>query len=376
MILDYLFIVAACLECSMGIFGDTDMVLYGSRYILWIFFFIYCIRLFRTSFTKSEKIVLVVLIVLGVINYAVSGINAGLKGVIFLFAIKEIDKKLLLKSLGISIGLAMGIICIWACLFPRQATWSIEVGGRGLNGIRYTLGFKHSNRFMAAAFQIVIILLCLSDRKRWLAVILSAAMIAFFYYFTETRTVMAATCAVLLLYILGGLLHYPAVGRIVASVSIMGMGAELLLSLLTACKVDSVFMFAIDQFITGRMGQVYRESFLGNYASGYIGNWHLFSNLQNQAGFDMGFVFIFYYYGIIFGSLFILLITYTIVALWKRQDWMKYPLLFGMCTLTFMEIFYFSNSISKNLLLIFCGLMIWEYRREKTAISHSSLSTQ
>lgn len=367
-IISTLFIIAASAELVMAILDECRFEVPYSRYILWGFLVIYGLKVMCNLYSIHEYAILALVIAVGMINYKCAGMNSVLKAGIFLFALRGEDWKKVLRCLTACLIVTSFIMYIRAIALNNPALLyitDIRID-RGNNGIRYTFGYLNSNRFMGTVISVVMLLLLLADgnrRKALISSIIAGIAVIVFYLFTDTRTALILVLSVILLYnavvcFNNKMINYLAIGMFAASFI-----GEVMVSVMATCHVDNAFMQMIDDFISGRFHQLGDTKFTGSNALVYVENWHLFSSHMNQAGCDLGYVFIFYYYGIIAAIMLLMLIVYTAVVIYRRREYYKFVILMGLCTYIFMEIYFFSNYVSKNLLLVFCGITIWQAKQ-------------
>lgn len=191
----------------------------------------------------------------------------------------------------------------------------LEMNYRG-NGIerRYSLGLGHPNALHCMVWALLVLGTYLYwERLKWYHYLLLEALNIGFYLITRSRTGMAvatfsiglALCFNLFpklqekkgIYILGAL---GVFGCIAFSVAAAVFGCELPL-------------FAqIDQYLTGRI-------FWGNYHGG-VAYWSLFSDPANTYYFDMGFMRLFFWYGIIPGIVYAVVKGFQLFYCAKKKD--------------------------------------------------------
>lgn len=366
---EVVFIMASCMELLMAICEEYRLTVPYSRFILWLFFAIYFLRVLRTRYTKSEYAVLFIIMTIGVLCYFYSGVNAVIKAGIYAFALKEVDVRKLVKCMAVSLMIMVWVMFIRSVLIKDTSLQYLidKRSNRGFDGIRYTFGFLNPNRFMGTFFTIVMMFLSVgkADKKRVLIFAINiCALDMFFYYFTDTRTVFYLLLFIELLYVLVVCVDNKIIQRAVVIIWGISFSAMLLVSFLAACKVENAILRVIDKFISGRIQQLGDTSFAKENALGYIENWHLFTSLENRAGYDLGYVHIFYYYGILTAGCLLILIAYAGNILIRKKEYANLVILCGLCIYMFMEIYFFSNYVTKNYLLIFCAAVLW--KREVT----------
>ena len=367
-IISQLYLIAACVELMMAICSECGFEVPYSRFILWGLLIIYGLKVVSNQYSAREYIFLVLLLFLGVLNYISGGMNAILKASIFLYALRGEDyKKIVRYLLGCLVAVSVIMYMRALALGENDLLCIHDVRlDRGFNGIRYTFGYTHPNRFMGSLFTAIMMLLCILQPKTRNTLIVSGICIltaAVFYYFTDTRTVFFLMIGIVVLYDLTAWVDRKWMYNLTMIIFAMSFSLEVALSLLASCHVDNFGMRVIDKVISGRFQQLGNIDFIKEYAPCYVENWHLFSVYDNQAGCDLGYAFIFYYYGVIASIVFLAFIVYTAVSIYSQRKYYKFAILTGLCTFTFMEIYYFSNYITKNLLLIFCAITVWSSRQ-------------
>ena len=102
----------------------------------------------------------------------------------------------------------------------------------------------------------------------------------------------------------------------------------------------------------------------------------MFGSRQNQGGYDLGYVQIFYYYGIVPAICYLVFVMYAAVKAWKDKRAGQLVVLFGFSIYLFMENVYFSNFIPINFLLVYSAVIVWGIyeREEKKSVSGDFLS--
>lgn len=367
-IISQLYLVAACVELIMAICSECKFEVPYSRFILWGLLIIYGLKVVCNQYSVREYIFLALLLFLGVLNYISGGVNAILKASIFLYALKGEDYKKIVRYLFGCLVAVSAIMYIRALVLGANDLLYIHDVrlDRGFNGIRYTFGHTNPNRFMGSLFTAIMMLLCiLQPRSKKTLIISGICMLVtvMFYYFTDTRTVFGLILCTLGLYNVASWINRKWMNRLITGFFGVSFVIEVMLSVLASCHVNNILMSMVDKVISGRFHQLGDTNFSKDYAVCYVENWHLLSSYNNQAGCDLGYAFTFYYYGIIAAIIFIGVIVYTAVTIYRRKEYYKFAILTGLCTYTFMEIYFFSNYISKNFLLIFCAGIIWENRQ-------------
>ena len=362
------FFTISSAELVMGLLGICNVTLPMSRFILWGFLAVYAVIVLRGYYSRSEKLLLGVLLVSGVLLYINSGINTGIKAPIYLYALKNVDIKKYCKISFIVLAVTTIGIMIASIFAGFGTLYIMDVRSyRGFNGLRYSFGFSNPNRTMAVLLAIMLLFLHLyGDKIKWYGYIALAAAFTGLYYFINSRTAFFLGIFILILSFCVNYVKWDNWNSIVFILFLVTFSGMLLVSVLAASHYESGWMARIDYAISGRMSQL--ETYPGseNDALPFVENWHLFGSRLNQGGYDLGYVQIFYYYGIVPAICYLAFVIYVAVRAWKNKKTGQIVVLLGFCIYLFMENVYFSNFIPINFLLVYSGVIVWGiYEREK-----------
>ena len=114
------------------------------------------------------------------------------------------------------------------------------------------------------------------------------------------------------------------------------------------------FYVWLDKFLTGRLQTLACTV----NAEGTLETWRLFSTRQSTYYFDLGWVRLFYWYGIIPAVIFLLILLYLLYFCFKKQDDMAVVMILAITVYTVMEAHFVSIYIARNYLLFLLG-MYW-----------------
>lgn len=112
----------------------------------------------------------------------------------------------------------------------------------------------------------------------------------------------------------------------------------------------------LDKVLTGRI-----RSLVGTtYKEGTISTWSLFSSPRNTYYFDMGWVRLFYWYGIIPGII-IIVCMLLLLGYFYKKDRLDEIILFSTYSVyTIVEAHIISVYIGRNYLLFIAGMFLWK----------------
>lgn len=353
--------VAAC-ELVMGGLDNCNVSIPMSQYILWLFLICYGALAFSQKYSTREWLLLIGLLTAGVVLYAESGLNTGIKLPLFLCALRDIDKrKYCQMTAGVLIVLSV-CVAVAARLFGFGNMYFLSSYERGIKGQRYCFGYSSPNRMMGIVLMAIIFGLAVYARRmKWHVYLLAATIWMVLFWLTDSRTsyyigiLLLIGCFIVTRQSEKSVLNNIAFGVFLASLAVM-----LGISILAACKIENDFMSLVNTFINGRINQLGEHIGGRQYALPFIENWHLFGTKVNHSGYDMGYIQLFYYYGIVFGVCSLAFWIYAAWTAWRNKDTVFLLLLTGLCSFLFMESMFFCNMAPMHFLLVFSGICVWK----------------
>ena len=223
----------------------------------------------------------------------------------------------------------------------------------GDRGIRYCFGLGHPNAFYCMYWVLVTlgIYLYWEKMKSWIYALIFLAGI-WLYFLTNSRTGIIILLFSLLLSLF---LAYGKNIRDSRWVYIAGIAAFLF------CVGMSVWMayyepyegpfYPYDRFFTGRITSM--NTLEGG--GGILRNWSLFSRPENTKYFDMGYVRLFYWYGIIPGAVYVILYAMLIWQCYKKKNYMGFMMVLSFALYTMLEAHFISVYLGRNYALFLTG---------------------
>ena len=434
-----LFIIASMMELVIGILDYCNVFIPGSRFVLWGLLLVYILIIFSNHYSKKEWVTFMVFALLvGVIQYLCSGVNMGLKLIVYLFALKEIDLRLLGKWILTALGGTMALVLLLG-LLGRLPLFQIDSTGKGFEGIRFTFGFPYCNAFMLNLFALFggIEVFCLGSdiavkRRRCLEIFLG---ILYIIAFIMTRSYTGGMLGAFFVCLLFGvrIIHlekweWPRVLLIIGFVIIIFVNAisifaarytrsledylsdiDISMDEVEPCKDlkikntygfiykgqrdikelvnqgseyielpendenvllihtdrESSFLNIIDRMCNGRVGELSVQTYSKTgerYTYPQLKNWSAYSSANCQNNYDLGYVQLFYRWGVIPALSIIIFVMVSLVMgsekVWKGRDEL---MIFVIClsTYMFMEPFMIDNFVPMNYWFISSAVLFW-----------------
>lgn len=357
----------------------------------WLFrvtFLLFAAKLVLTKYERREWAVIFLLAGVAFIYYRVTGENELIRMVTFVAACKGIPLREALKYTfwvtfaGCMCIVALSVTGIYGDISLTQAyghgaaaeTRYIDVEEAAET--RYTLGMGHPNALSCMAFMLTALgVYVWFERISWYGYLLLLLLNAGVYLLTRSKTAMLITTA----FLLGAcLMHLVKPLREKAVPYICGL---LIFLLCIAFSVDAavcaqrvrdaqwneffyqnphdnghiVALGRIDSHISGRI--IALTDSTDN--EGMIQTWSAFSDADNMNYyFDMGWVKVFYRYGVIPGALYAAANLFLLRQLWKRRDACGLVLFVMFAVYTVIEAHLISVYLGRNYLLMMMGCSV------------------
>lgn len=382
----YSFYIAVMIEVLMVIIDKSALTNPIEGRLFQITFLLFFIKVCLTRYSLKEYGVIAIFLALGGVSYFVTGRNEIIRVVMFIAACKDIDMKKCLK-LVFYITLSGCVLLILLSLTGIMGTVSLTMDyGRGSEETRYVLGMGHPNALHCMIWALILLgIYVYADQMKWYGYAGLFIINLFFFRLTDSKTSFLIT----VITILGAaLLQYIPKLRSSKLIEVIGITAflsSILISIMGAANAILVseyywsrdfsakakFYVFIDKFLTGRLQTLACTVNM----EGTIGTWRLFSNPQSNYFFDLGWVRLFYWYGIIPAIVFIIMILLLIHYCYKHKDYMGFLMILSISVYTIIEAHVISDYIARNYVFFLLGaywnhILIW--KRERTKINVKS----
>lgn len=316
-----------------------------------------------TKYSKKEYIILVFSLVIGALSfYYVHNYFAWML-FLLIFAGKDIPFKKIVSVYLLFMG-AYILVTIGAAGFGIYGEISMTQDFRAMSVMetRYCFGFKHPNACHIIILQFALTLLWYFWEKiKWFHILAVALMNGILFAFTDSRTNALFGTGVLGIMLLGKLWVGLQKAIWVYGFGIITLAASLMLSLMTVIKgTESALLSFVDKIWSGRIywGHIranYYTIYEDNVATGYAEREivTLFSHMDRQISIDMGFIKLYYNYGII---IFVIVIALILIKLYRnacKKDFAELLLIIIGIVWMLGETFSSGEFITRNILFIF-----------------------
>ena len=331
-------------------------------------FLLFLIKVCQTRYSRKEYLVIAMFLGLGAISYFVTGRNEMVRIVMFIAACKDVDMKKCLKMvfyLTLSGCLLIMLLSVFGIGGDMALT---QEYGRGSVETRYVLGMGHPNALQCMVWALTVLFLYLyGEKMKWYGYPVVLGINLFFFLLTDSKTsLFAAIFAVLY----GGIYrftHNDTIKRICNISGIMIALGSVAISIFIAGNAFHVynydwsvdrsfwptFLKKLDGILTGRIRCLTEnESWEGT-----IQTWKLFSEPANNYYFDMGWIRLFYWYGIIPATIAVIVLTALLFYCTRKKKYMELVMIVSFAVYTVVEAHAISVYLARNYVLFLVGAM-------------------
>lgn len=334
-------------------------------------FLLFFIKVCLTQYTMKEYVTIFLFCVLGAVSYFVTGRNEVIRLVMFIAACKNVDMQQCLKLVfyltlsGCILIMLLSVTGIYGAVSLTQDY------GRGSVETRYTLGMGHPNALHCMVWALTTLLLYLYGEKMKIYHYVVVLLINFgFFLLSDSKTsLLVSIFTVTLAYMVAGK-KYFLVSKLSAIIGIITTVFSVGISVLIAGNAYRVydyiwnldrtpftmFLVKLNALLNGRIRiLVENDTFEGT-----IQTWRLFSRPENNRYFDMGWIRLFYWYGIIPACLFLVILLWIMIYFYKEKKYMAIMLIASFALYTVIEAHGISVYLARNYVFFLLGGYWWQ----------------
>lgn len=380
-----LFYIGLTIELLMVIVDKSNYINPIEGYLFRVTFLLFAAKLLLTRYEWKEWALIILLEGVGFVSYRVTGANDIIRIVTFVAACKGMPLKQVLKYtfyvtltgclaiVALSVTGIYGDISLTQAYGRAPAETTIYIGEAETAETRYTLGMGHPNAlscmfFMLAALGVYVWF----DRMKWYLYLFLMLLNVGVYLLTGSKTGMLITmvflCGAFLMsgvkrfremrffYICGLLVFLLCIAFSVdAAVCAQRVKDAQWNEFFVVNPMDNDHIVAlgkIDRHISGRIISLTNSE----NNDGMIHTWSAFSCENNMNYyFDMGWVKLFYRYGVVPGILYVAANLWLLWRIYKRRDGCALVLFVMFAVYTVVEAHLISVYIGRNYLLMMMG---------------------
>lgn len=379
------FYIGLTIELLMVIVDKSNYINPFEGYLFRLTFLLFACKLVLTRYELREWIGIFLLEAVGFISYRITGANDIIRIVTFVAACKGIPLKEVLKYTfyvtlaGCLVIVALSVTGIYGAVSLTQvfghesAETTRYIGLEAAPETRYTLGMGHPNALSCMFFMLTALgVYVWFERMKWYGYLFLMLLNAGVYFLTRSKTSMLITTAFLCGACLFGfvkrlqkLTFFYVCGLLVFLLCIaFSVDAAVCAQRVRDAQWNAFFYLdprdndhivalgKIDRHINGRIISLTDSE----NNDGMIHTWSAFSCENNMNYyFDMGWVKVFYRYGVVPGILYVAANLLLLWKLWRRRDACGLALFVMFSVYTVVEAHLISVYIGRNYLLMMMG---------------------
>lgn len=331
-----------------------------------ITFLLFLIKVGLTRYTRKEYAAIFLFCVLGSVSYFATGRNEVIRVIMFIAACKNIDMKRCLKLVFYLTMCGCILIILLSVTGIYGAVSLTQDYGRGSVETRYTLGMGHPNALHCMVWALTTLLLYLYGEKMkvYHYVIVLLVNVGFFLL-TDSRTSLLVTVFALMLCFLLANKKFEKLSRFSAAAGVFFTAMSVFGSVVIAGNAYRVYCYVwrgdrspvtmfftkLNDALNGRIRiLVENDTFEGT-----IQTWRLFSRPENNRFFDLGWVRLFYWYGIIPAGIFVLVMLLVMLYCYFKKHYMAIMLITSFAIYTVIEAHGVSAYLARNYVFFLIG---------------------
>lgn len=380
-----LFYIGLTIELLIVIIDKSNYINPIEGRLFQITFLIFVCKLLLTDYSKKQWCVIILLEAVAFVSYRVTGANDLIRIVTFVAACKDIPLRQMVKYsfqvtligclviIALSVSGIYGEISLTQAFGRESAETTRYIGEEAAEETRYTLGMGHPNALSCMFLMLVTMgVYVYFKRMKWYLYLFIMLLNVGIYMLTDSKTGMLIVTG----FLVGAcVLSYCKILREKAFVYVCGL---LVFVLCIGFSVDAavcaqrvrdaqwnefyyldprdnkhiVALGKIDRHINGRIVSLTDSE----KNDGMIHTWSAFSEPNNMNYyFDMGWVKLFYRYGVVAGVLYVIAQLALLWKLWRRKDACGLLLFTILAVYTVVEAHLISVYIGRNFLLMMMG---------------------
>ena len=329
-------------------------------------FLLFMFKVCLTRYTGYEYLAIVLFGIVGGISYFATGRNEVIRLVVMIAACKDINMDKCLKMV-FYLTLAGCVMLALLSVLGIYGTVSLAQDyGRGGEETRYTLGLGHPNALHCMVWALIVLCLYLyGERMKWHGYLLLFMINLFFFYLTDSKTGFLVTMVTVIYAAFFRSTRKEGLKNIYLILGFLATICSILLSVAIAANAYRIYDYVwngdrsrltlffekLNQGLNGRIRiLVETDGF-----KGAISSWKLFSDAHSDYYFDMGWVRLFYWYGIIPGVLFIMALGILMIWCFRKKNYMAGVMLFSFGVYHITEAHGISVYLARNYLFFLLG---------------------
>jgi hypothetical protein len=358
----YLFYIGLTIELLLVLYDRSAIPALEQEGLIyrWSFAF-FTLKICFTKYTRKEWAWLLLFGAFTAMMYLITGVNLALRAVVFVAAMRGIEIRPVFKySFWLTLSGTL-VIAVLSFFNIGRGVATTEVFREVLE-TRYSFGFGHPNTFHFTVLALVLMFMYAYQEGLKLFVYALLFVVNYgLYLFSDSRTAFAICSLAIVVAVFFYLLPKARQANCFYFLGMFALVFCLAFSVVAAYYADSTpswesgsMIARLNRILVTRISHVY---WANPEAPASLSNWTLFSEASHfDLYFDMGWVRMFYWFGIIPGLVFSGLHLVLLNECRKQKDYMALVLIVVAAIYTVLEANLISAYLARNCLLFLFGL--------------------
>ncbi len=362
----YFFYIGVVIEVLLVLIDKSAYTNPVEGQIFRITFLLFLLKVFFTKYSLKEYVMIFLFCIIGGISYYITGRNEALRLVIFIAACKDVDMKKCLKTVFYLTLVGCVAIMILAITGLYGTVSLTEDYGRGGIETRYVLGMGHPNALQCMVWMITALGLYLyGEKMKWHQYGIVLLLNGGFFLLTNSKTSFMVTIFTMVMVFIEVKLNNSRWQKYVNLAGIFIFTGSVAISVFIAANAYRLYdyiwnldrnpvtvtLYYLNKVLNGRMYILVENARF----EGTMQTWSLFSSPENNYFFDMGWVRLFYWYGIIPASIFVAFVIWFLIYCYQRNDYMSITLTAALAVYNIAEAHIISDYLARNYLFFLLG---------------------
>ncbi len=363
-----LFYVAFTIELLFMVLEKSEISLPFISHVFRCTFLIALLAVLLMEHTRKEWIFVAIILAFSFVCYRLNGRNDILRFATFMLAARDIDLEKTMKFSFFFSAAGFLLIALLAAFGILGDVYTVADFGRGSVEARFSIGFGHPNTFGSSLYALLLLWIWLYGKKAniipYICLIIASLVT---YKLTGTRTALIINMFTIIIALVARFLPEISGKKIVYILS--GLVTPIMCTAFSVWaawisvmywRVDHEihWLYRLDRLFNGRIANLYYNT---EAHEGALETWTLFSNRASQEIFDMGWVRLFYWYGIIPASIVVLLIIAAIYLCYQKRDIWTVILIVSLGIYTVIEATFVSRYIGRVVVLPILAVYFGEF---------------
>ncbi len=369
-----LFYFALTIELLLMILEKSELSFSYESYVFRVTFMITLASVLVMKHSKKEWIAIVLVLGFTFLTYRLTSKNDLLRVATFMMAARDIELKKAMKYCFYVCCSGFLLIAVLSCAGILGDVSLVADFGRGADEKRYVFGFGHPNSLFSSVYAAFVMWLWVYGRNAGvLPYIAVSAGTMFVSVITKTRTGQAVVALTIIVAVIFRCFPKISQSKIVyIAETVFSPVLCVVTAVLAAAASDYHYngpkwmegslYWRLEYKLNYRMSNLYYGA---EDRGGVLSKWQLFGARTADSYFDMGWVRLFYWYGILPTVLIVVAIIAVIYICWKERDLWTLLVIFTISLYTIVEATFVTRYIGRDFFLLIAGVYLGYYFRDK-----------